>query len=347
MVNFKSDNFQPAKQLVLDYYHALQKASAGDVRAVLKNYMADDYLWRGMHPFNVMDNAHDVAENFWQPLKQSFTALQWRPDIFYAGLNEIDDFTSTWVCQMGHMMGLFDKPWLGIQPTGRMVFIRYVEFHRVENGKIMETTTHIDIPAVMRQAGYNPFRPDTGAFFIQPGPLTHDGLLYVDAPSDLGKTTLETINLMKRMVMQGRKDKQNHDGLGDAWHDDMIWFGPSGIGATYTKQRYQQQHRLPLVENMDFDGFDNNDTKINHICRMAEGNYGGFFGWPNFRAIPTGGFMELPAKNTVAEFRVVDIYRVAGGKIAENWIFMDLLHFMKTQGVDVLQDMQDRFQTSA
>jgi hypothetical protein len=34
--------------------------------------------------------------------------------------------------------------------------------------------------------------------------------------------------------------------------------------------------------------------------------------------------------------RVVDIYRRDGEKLAENWIFIDLLYFLMQQGVDVL-----------
>jgi hypothetical protein len=34
--------------------------------------------------------------------------------------------------------------------------------------------------------------------------------------------------------------------------------------------------------------------------------------------------------------RVVDVYRREGEKLAENWIFIDLLHFLSLQGVDVL-----------
>ena len=342
MVDFKNTNFQSIKQTVLNYYDALENASIQDINSVITQYTTDDYVWRGMHPFNVINGADTVANEFWKPLKQSFTTLQRRPDIFYAGLNEVDGFKTPWVCQMGHLMGLFDTPWLGIQPTGRMVFIRYAEFHRMDGDKIAETALFIDIPAVMRQAGYNPFMPDTGAFVIQPGPRTHDGLLYNDAPTETGQQTLNTIHLMKDMVTKGRLEKDTHDGLGEAWHDDMIWFGPSGIGATYTKERYQHQHRLPLIQNMNFDVPGEEYAKIGHICRIAEGNYGGFFGWPNFRCIPTGNFMGLPATDTLAEFRVVDIYRVQDGKIAENWIFMDLLHFMKTQGVDILDNMKKR-----
>jgi len=35
--------------------------------------------------------------------------------------------------------------------------------------------------------------------------------------------------------------------------------------------------------------------------------------------------------------RVVDMYRREGEKLAENWIFIDLLYFLKQQGLDVLE----------
>ncbi len=70
---------------------------------------------------------------------------------------------------------------------------------------------------------------------------------------------------------------------------------------------------------------------------MAEGNYGGFFGWPNLTVTPTGGYMGLPANGlTSADMRVIDIYRRDGDKLAENWIFIDILHFLNMQGLDVL-----------
>ena len=30
------------------------------------------------------------------------------------------------------------------------------------------------------------------------------------------------------------------------WSKDMCWFGPCGIGASYTIPRYQRQHQLPF-----------------------------------------------------------------------------------------------------
>ena len=49
------------------------------------------------------------------------------------------------------------------------------------------------------------------------------------------------------------------------------------------------------------------------------------------------GFLGLPASDTLTEMRVVDIYRRDGDKLAENWIFIDFLHYLKLLGVDVLE----------
>ena len=50
----------------------------------------------------------------------------------------------------------------------------------------------------------------------------------------------------------------------------------------------------------------------------------------------TGDYLGIPADGVQTEFRVIDIYRQSGGKLAENWVFIDLLHFWKKLGVDFL-----------
>ena len=293
--------------------------------------MAPDALWRGFHPFGELTGPDAVADQFWAPLRKSLTRLQRRQDIFFAGRNELDGFAGTWVVSMGHLMGLFDRPWLGISPTGKMAFLRYCEFNKVENGRIVETAMYFDIPHLMMQAGLNPFPPQTAAHLVQPGPLTHDGLLFEDAPEAEGQTTLAAINAMIGDLGTWRSGLPLEEELAQTWHDDMIWWGPAGIGSTYTIERYTKQHSGP------FRAAFTDRSKTTHIARLAEGHYGGFFGWPNFTARHTGGFMGMPGSDKPGEMRVIDIYRREGDKLAENWIFIDLLHFWKTQGVDVLK----------
>ena len=50
--------------------------------------------------------------------------------------------------------------------------------------------------------------------------------------------------------------------------------------------------------------------------------------------------MGMPGNSERLEFRVIDIYRREGDKLIENWIFIDFLHVMHQQGLDVLGRMQ-------
>lgn len=324
-------NFQAEKLVVQSMHDAIAKADASSVAEVLGKSVTTDWHWRGMHPFHEQRGAEAVGRVFWAPLMTAFTRLQRRPDIFMAGLNQIDDFRSVWVVQMGHFMGLFDRDYLGIQPTGRIAMMRFAEFNRVENGKVAETALFCDIPQVMIQAGQNPFPPQTGAHLIQPGPMTHEGLMYDPQDPAVGEATLATINRMLKGMGDSRSGAQDYRAhLAECWHEDMLWWGPCGIGATYTIDRYREQHGVPFRDGLT-------DYRFNgHLCRLAEGHFGGFFGWANLTVRNAGGYLGMTGGPGPADMRVVDLYRVQDGKLAENWIFIDLLHYLAMQGLDVL-----------
>ena len=331
-------DFQNNKSLVLEYYKALDAAVGDEINSVIRKYTADDYLWRGMHPFYEQYNADDVADVFWKPFRDSFTSIQRRQDVFMAGPNDVDDGETEWVCSMGHMLGLFDESWLGIPSSGKMGFLRYVEFNRISDGKIAETALFCDIISVMQQVGLHPLPLQTGAAFITPGPRTHDGLMFDKQDPVESKKTIDLINQMISDLTTSYMRSPEEE-LARTWHKDMIWFGPAGIGATYTRERYEKQHQNPFRAHLD-------DIVFNgHICRFSEGSYGGFFGWANLSMKAGGNFMGLPASDRPTEMRVVDIYRRDGEKLAENWIFIDILHFLSLQGMDVLDRMKTILRT--
>jgi hypothetical protein len=41
-----------------------------------------------------------------------------------------------------------------------------------------------------------------------------------------------------------------------------------------------------------------------------------------------------------SEMRVIDMYRREGKKLTENWVFIDLLHFWKILGIDILKNLK-------
>lgn len=319
---------QDAKRLVLDHYETVDAAGPDEVAAVFARHTAPDILWRGVHPFHERIGAGAVAESFLTPLKRAMGPLQRRPDIFFGGNDRITG-EGLWVVQMGHLMGLWDQGFLGLPPSHRIAFLRYVDFHRIKDGQIAETACFTDLIALMHQAGLQPVPPQTGASILTPGPRTHDGLLH-DAQDPLeGDRTIALIDgMIDDLVVRDVKSPVEH--LERWWVPDMCWFGPGGIGASAFFKGYHRGHTGPFEAGLEF------IRHNGHVTRLAEGDFGGFFGWPSMTMRATGGFMGMPASDRPADMRIVDLYRREGDRLAENWIFIDLLHFFAMQGLDIL-----------
>ncbi|MDE0875151.1 MAG: ester cyclase [Porticoccaceae bacterium] len=319
------------KQIILDYFDAIEKSTSQDIAETIGKFIADDYHWYGVYPFEEQNDANGVADAFWKPFLNAWSPVRRRQDVFIGGTSEVDG--TQWVTSMGHFQGLFDSDWLGIPATGKMAYLRYAEFHNIKDGKIVRSSFFCDIIGVMHQAGINPLPMQTGASVTIPGPRTHDGIQVANQPQRESEKTMAILNQMIADL-----DELNHSGenpspelLGRSWHSDMNWYGPAGIGSTYTIRRYQEQHSFPFREGLK-------DKVYNgHICRYAEGNYACFFGWPNLTHTPIGGFLGLPGNDCRVDMRVVDVYRRQDGKLAENWVIIDLPWWLKQQGIDILE----------
>mgnify|MGYP000704397468 CR=1 FL=1 len=325
-------NFQQEKAFISQYFDELEKAEQNNVADVQKTFLADNYKFYGVYPFNEIDSKEEVADKVWVPLYRSFSSIQRRQDVFMAGENEVSG--ENWVMSMGHFMGLFDADWLGIRATKKLVMLRYAEFNCVEKGKITKTGLWLDIIGLMHQVGINPLPPQTGASFVYPGPRHHNGLLFEAQEPKEAEQTLFVLNRMINdlaQLNQTGNDRAGPEVMQKNWQEDMVWYGPAGIGATYTIPRYQQQHMYPFREGLTDKVFNG------HVCRFAEGQFACFFGWPNLSNKSNGGFLGLPSGDARADMRVVDVYYREGDKLLENWVLIDIPYWLKQQGVDILE----------
>lgn len=317
-----------SKELVLRYFDEIENVGADRLERVVARYGGEDLRFRGVHPFNEIHGADEIADKVWRPLHHAFPFMQRRQEIFMAGSNTMDG--RVWVTSMGKFLGLFDHDWLGIPSTGKIALLPYCEFFRVEDGRIAETAFFCDIISLMQQAGLNPLPMQTGSSIPNPPPRTQDGILLESQDEAETQKTLELILRMCDDLINKDGFQSPNSSLASTWHDDMIWFGPAGIGSTYTIERYQLQHQGPFREGLE--GIVYNG----HVLEHAEGCYGGWFGWANLSLKQGDGFMGLPASDRPTEMRVVDMYRRDGDKLAENWVFIDLLHYLLPLGVDLL-----------
>ena len=325
-------SFKQEKQVVRHLFDAMKNKTSEELMEVFDAHLSDDYQCFAVYPFNEIEGKQELVDKIWGPLYQSFRHLQRREDIFMAGENEIEQ--ENWVMSMGHFMGLFDEDWLGIKATKKVAMLRYAEFNCVKDGKIIQSGLFFDIIGLMQFVGLRPLPPETGEYFVYPGPIHHNGLLTQEHKPEEAQKTLALVNEMIADLNTFNKTANDHyspDILAKTWHEDMSWYGPGGIGGTFTILRYQQQHSYPFRQNLK-------DKRYNgHKCRFAEGEFACFFGWPNLTNTPTGGFLGLPGCNNPADMRVVDVYYRDGDKLKENWVLIDLPYWLKQQGLDVIE----------
>ncbi len=121
--------------------------------------------------------------------------------------------------------------WLDIPAPHQQVYLRFHEFYRFDNNKVVEIQAIWDIPELMMQAGVWPMVPGLGLQWNVPGPATQDGL--VPGPYDEKRSTASS-DLVLKMLEGLKKSSRGDDAmqLDRYWHPKMNWYGPAGIGTT-------------------------------------------------------------------------------------------------------------------
>lgn len=322
-----------AKTIIKTYLTALDRAGAGDeTRAVCKTHLAPDHLYRGVLPIYDQHGPQALADALWSPFKTAMPVQQRRSDIWISGHHNGETDEGLWVVEMGNFLGDFTADWLGIPASGQATYLPFVSLYRVAGGAIVETVEFLDLLAVLTQVGQNPFAKDqSGGHMMPPGPRTHDGLLTQVPDKAQTRQTQELTIAMLTELAESYTSPADH--LARFWHPDMNWFGPAGIGASLGFSGYRRGHTGPFETKLE-------TVEIHdwELC-VAQGNFSAVMWWPCLTMRNIGGFMGLPASDALAHMRVVDLYRRDADKLAENWIFIDMLHFAKMQGVDILADI--------
>ncbi len=321
-------SFQKEKNFVREYFADLEACKTEDTLSVLKKYVSDDYTWEGVYPFMDISGAEAVVEKFWAPVKNSLKSMQRRQDVFMAG--EGTD-KKIWVMSMGQFMGLFDEEFLNIRPTGKMQHLQYVEWARVEDGKITHSAMFVDLLGFMKEAGCYPLPPETGHYFVYPGPRDHNGLMFEEQPAEKAPVSFAIVDdMINDLDSINAGYEAPADMLKKSWNDDMIWYGPCGVGASYTIPRYQIQHQRPFRENMS-------NKSVNEIKGyFAEGDFVCFF--CSMNTSHDGGWLGMTGNDKIVNLRGdLDVYYCKDGKISENWCLFDIPYWLYQQGFDVFK----------
>ncbi|HVG46666.1 MAG TPA: ester cyclase [Rubellimicrobium sp.] len=313
---------------------ALRDAEVGPVATALRALVAPDATIHLGYPLNG-GTSPAALEAALSGLLAAMPDLERRDAILVAGrTKERED----WVGAMGHYIGTFRHPWLGIPPTGHFAHMRFHEFWRLENGRVVEMQALWDVPELMLQARAWPLAPSLGREGLVLGPATQDGLA-PNGPEE-GQASrahvLDMLEAMQRHPAQGGPELME---LPRFWHPRMTWYGPAGIGTARGIDGFRRWHQIPFLAAMPDRG-QHADDLPSHV--FAEKGYVALTGWPNMRQTLTGGgWLGLPPTGKMITLRSLDFWRLEGGLIRENWVLVDLLDVYAQLGLDVLGRMRE------
>lgn len=74
----------------------------------------------------------------------------------------------------------------------------------------------------------------------------------------------------------------------------------------------------------------------NHFARFGDGDFVASGRWPSMTMTHLGPYLGVPATGRKLGLRVMDFWRCARGRIAENWVLLDYVDLFAQMGVDLL-----------
>jgi predicted ester cyclase len=299
----------------------------------LANCLSPDVVYRGSRPVNDVEGRDAALEAALVPLVAALPDIERRDDIFIAAVFGGHD----WIAATGHYCGTFSAPLFGIPPTGHVTFLRYGEFYRLgADGLVAEIIAIWDLVDLMRQAGVDPLPRWPGVPMLIPGPATRDGVDLGGVDPDGGQATRTLVEAMIGGLML--YDGQSLDSMGQErfWSENMLWYGPGGIGSNRRLKGFQDFHQRPFLTAFpDRRGGD-------HRARVGDGAYMATTGWPSIRATHAGPYLGQPATGRAITMRVMDFWRAENGKLAENWVFIDIPDLFAQFDRDLFTEMGAR-----
>jgi hypothetical protein len=325
----RQEGLSPDKAALKAYCEAYRLPATGGYAAAVDRFYAPDARINIVHPFNAVAGAEGYRERFLEPLRRSFENMFRSDYIAFGGASGGAD----WVTCTGYYSGRFARPWLGIAPTGALAHLRFGEFHRMENGRAVESFVYLDIPELMISAGQWPITDspgrDRGYTGYLPGPASQDGLVWHDSDPARSASSCELVTAMLRRL--ATKDQAWRP----YWHENMVWYGPAAFGSFVGIEDFAG-FQVPFENAFsEWVGGSVPGSRTRHFTRFGDGDYVCSGGWPSLNAVQAKTFLGQPSKGERLYMRVCDWWRRDGDLLVENWVFVDVPHVLLQMGYDL------------
>ncbi len=112
-------------------------------------FFAQSFRWMGNTGCGSKTGLQQFQDNWQKPFQAAFHDK--------VCVDEARVYMGEWAAAFGHQKATHGGTFMGIAPTGRRIEIRYMDFWKVEGGRITDNYVMVDFPHVMAQLGVDCF----------------------------------------------------------------------------------------------------------------------------------------------------------------------------------------------
>jgi len=115
----------------------------------IAEFFADSFRWIGNTGCGHKDGLKAFQDNWQRPFQAAFSDK--------VCTDEARLYQGEWAAAFGHQKAIHAGEFMGIAATGKEVEIRYMDFWKVQDGKIVDNWVMVDFPYVLKQLGVDVF----------------------------------------------------------------------------------------------------------------------------------------------------------------------------------------------
>ncbi len=113
------------------------------------DFFTEGFRWMGNAGCGTKTGLKEFQDNWQRPFQAAFSDK--------VCIDEARLYMGEWAAAFGRQEALHSGTFMGIEPTGKTVEIRYMDFWKVVGGKIVDNWVMVDFPHVMAQLGVDAF----------------------------------------------------------------------------------------------------------------------------------------------------------------------------------------------
>jgi predicted ester cyclase len=125
------------------------EAALGENSNEMQKHFQEGFRWIGNYGCGTKNSLDEFRRNWQLPLRAAFTERVYNTD------KTLVD--GEWASCFGHIEATHSGTFMGVEATGKRIKIPYMDFWRIEEGRIADNWVSVDFPSILAQLGEDVF----------------------------------------------------------------------------------------------------------------------------------------------------------------------------------------------